>query len=244
MFKKAQIALFILLCLSTTAFAEIKAVIFDFGGVIANVDRSQLTNFLKDSFPISEEEANKLLQAWHTDINEGKDEKQFWNHYAVSVNSSLSPDWLSRFEKVQENALRPFPEMLAAIQQLKRHGYRVGLLSNVTPQHAAIIRKLGYYNLFDPLLLSCDIGVRKPDPKAFEIMLKALSPLQPQEVLFVDDQKVNTDAAEKLGIQVIHLLRPQNIFCYLQEKGINLAVLKNLSRSNLARFGLQFLKHE
>ncbi|MCH9704245.1 MAG: alpha/beta fold hydrolase, partial [Chlamydiae bacterium] len=61
----------------------------------------------------------------------------------------------------------------------------------------------GYYEGFDPLILSTEIGVRKPDPEAYRIMLKKLG-LKPHEVLFIDDRIENIAAARALGIETHH----------------------------------------
>lgn len=202
----------------------IKAVVFDFGGVVASVDRTQLINFMKESFPISDEEANHLLQAWAIHLRKEKDEMQFWEKYASSVNMQLPPHWLSRFHQIQACALQAIPETLQAIFKLKEQGYLVALLSNVTKEHAAIIRSLGYYTLFQPTLLSYQIGVRKPNPKAFKILLEELC-FPPEQILFIDDQNANVRAAEKFGIRGIHFIHPEKLEAELQNQGIYLNCL-------------------
>lgn len=65
-------------------------------------------------------------------------------------------------------------------------------------------------SLIPTTLLSYEIGVRKPHPQAYEILLQQLS-LPPEQILFIDDQNVNVQAAEKLGIQSIHFIHPEKL---------------------------------
>jgi putative hydrolase of the HAD superfamily len=60
--------------------------------------------------------------------------------------------------------------------------------------------ELGRY--FDVFLSSCYLGLRKPDPKIFELALDVLQ-RDAEEVLFIDDRQGNCDAAEALGIHAI-----------------------------------------
>jgi putative hydrolase of the HAD superfamily len=60
--------------------------------------------------------------------------------------------------------------------------------------------EMGRY--FDVFLSSCYLGLRKPDPKIFELALDVLQ-RDPEEVAFIDDRQGNCDAAEALGIHAI-----------------------------------------
>lgn len=93
------------------------------------------------------------------------------------------------------------------VKILQRRGYRTAMLSDVTQYQAEIIRKMGYYDLFSPLLLSYEIGVKKPNPEAFRILLKTLN-LPASSVLFIDDRTENVEAAKKEGIDSIQFTSP------------------------------------
>ena len=84
------------------------------------------------------------------------------------------------------------------------------MLSDVTQYQAKIIRKMGYYDLFQPALLSYEIGVEKPHSEAFEILLKKLH-LPPAAVVFVDDKSENVVAAKRQGIDVIQFISPKQL---------------------------------
>ena len=101
-------------------------------------------------------------------------------------------------------------EMRALVKFYKELGYRIALLSNVTAERAALLRSQGFYNDFSPALLSCEIGVDKPDPKAYQILLDTLQ-VSPENCIFIDDKSVNIEAAKALGIDAILFLSPQQV---------------------------------
>lgn len=216
---RKHLLLFILLLIHTAAHPAIKAVVFDFGGVVATTEQRLIVEFLMGSFPISVKETNWLLAKWTLHLRHEGDEREFWENYATSLDLELPPDWLAQFHHTQACALHPIPETLDAIMKLQQQGYSTAMLSNVTVQHAAIIRKLGYYNLFHPTLLSYEIGVRKPHARAYRLLLEQLS-LPPSEILFIDDQNANVRAARRLGIHGIHFTRPEKLERALQNHGV------------------------
>lgn len=67
--------------------------------------------------------------------------------------------------------------------------------------------------------ISCDDKLRKPDKKAFELILERLK-VRPEESIFIDDKQENIDAAEKLGIKTILFENNNDFFAYLNIIGI------------------------
>jgi len=100
---------------------------------------------------------------------------------------------------------------LQILQQLQLD-YDMFLLSNTNIIHEVAYNKIvketcGYENLnyfFDKVYLSHRIGMRKPNAEAFEIILKEHN-LKPKHTLFIDDSIQHIEAANKLGIQTIHI---------------------------------------
>jgi len=102
-----------------------------------------------------------------------------------------------------ERFIHPIPGMLALIEELKAAGYQTAMLSNTVPWHAEAIRELGLYRPFSPVVLSYEIGYRKPNPKAYEILLQKLG-RPPEETLFIDNKEENVVAARKAGMHAVH----------------------------------------
>ena len=100
------------------------------------------------------------------------------------------------------------------------------MLSDVTQYQAEIVRKIGYYDLFSPVLLSYEIGVKKPNPEAFKILLEKLQK-PASSVIFIDDKIENVEAARNFGIDSIHFTNPGQLKKELTDKGLSLENLDN-----------------
>jgi HAD superfamily hydrolase (TIGR01509 family) len=94
----------------------------------------------------------------------------------------------------------PMPGMAELVEALaKRH--RLVLLSNVDEYYWRVVRGMQpELGRFDRVLLSCDLGLAKPDPEIFRRASEAAG-VAPQRCLLVDDTQVNVDAAAALGFR-------------------------------------------
>jgi len=92
------------------------------------------------------------------------------------------------------------PGIAELIENIRRSGLICCLATNQQHNRAAFMkRRLGYDALFDKQFYSCEMGVTKPDAAYFESILLNLENT-PDEVLFVDDNEPNVEAAKVLGI--------------------------------------------
>lgn len=94
-------------------------------------------------------------------------------------------------------------EMVDVLRQLRARGYAVGMLTNNVKEWEPHWRAmLPVEDVFDAVLNSCDIGVRKPDPAMYELAERRFG-LAPQECLLIDDLPENTAGARARGWQTI-----------------------------------------
>jgi putative hydrolase of the HAD superfamily len=96
---------------------------------------------------------------------------------------------------------RPDEEMLAAVASARAAGVRTGLVSNSWGTRRYDRGMLA--RLFDAVVISGEVGVRKPQPRIYELGAAAVA-LGPQDCVFVDDLRVNVDAARALGMATVH----------------------------------------
>lgn len=104
----------------------------------------------------------------------------------------------------RELRLEPRPRLLVHIQNIRRRGIRVALLTNTFRGFAGIRQSAGVPDeMFDMTIESWRERVRKPDP---EIFLRALNYINSDasRCLFLDDELLNVQVAAKLGFRVIH----------------------------------------
>ena len=193
---------------------NIKAIIFDLGGVILNIDYNKtskaFTNLGVKNFDemYSQKNANPLFH----DLEEGKiNAEEFYNAFRTSSQLKLTDQQI----KTAWNAilLRYREEALQTLATIKNK-YRLYLLSNTNSIHHKEFNKIfedqigsGSINdYFDKAYYSHEIKNRKPDKEAYEYVLKENN-LSASETLFIDDSIQNIDAAKALGLQTIFLDR-------------------------------------
>ena len=91
------------------------------------------------------------------------------------------------------------------------------LTNNFTRAEAVLsVEVAAIYALFDAVLESRVLGVRKPDPRFYELACEALS-VQPNECVFLDDLGVNLKPARALGMHTIKVADPDEAVAELEE---------------------------
>lgn len=85
------------------------------------------------------------------------------------------------------------------VGELKRAGYRLYVLSNMSREFIDFLRRADVYALFDGEVVSCEEGTVKPEPRIYRILLDRYG-LDPAETLFIDDRAANIAAAREAGI--------------------------------------------
>jgi len=96
--------------------------------------------------------------------------------------------------------LEYIPEMTRAVEALRRHGVRTGVLSN--SWWYPMYDRPFYARAFDVQVVSGKVGVRKPDPAIFERGVRELG-VAPQRIVFVDDFEENLPPARALGMTAV-----------------------------------------
>ena len=92
------------------------------------------------------------------------------------------------------------PFMAALVLRAKRAGLRTGLLSN---SWGNTYPREGWDQMFDAVVISGEVGMRKPEPEIFAHVLDLLG-VRAEETVFVDDLQQNVDAADALGLVGVH----------------------------------------
>ncbi len=90
------------------------------------------------------------------------------------------------------------PGMEKLLAELKAAGYGIYLLSNASTAQHQYWPKFDMSRLFDGKLISCDLGIVKPNPEIYRIFTDRFQ-LKPDECLFVDDLTANVAAAISCG---------------------------------------------
>jgi putative hydrolase of the HAD superfamily len=94
-------------------------------------------------------------------------------------------------------------EVWGLAAEFHRAGGRAALLSNSGPEVMARVRADHPLEArFDAVVISCEVGLAKPDPRIYRLCLERLG-LPPQEALFVDDRLDNIEAAALVGLRTV-----------------------------------------
>ena len=111
-----------------------------------------------------------------------------------SVNRALRPQLLDAYLQ-----LDPFPDVRAALGELKARGARLAILSNGTPQMlAAAVEAAGFASLFDAVLSVEAVGVFKPRPAVYALVTARMA-VQPSAVAFVSSNRWDVMGAVAFG---------------------------------------------
>jgi putative hydrolase of the HAD superfamily len=107
-----------------------------------------------------------------------------------------------QFRAVYESVLTPNLAVFPLVERLVARG-RVGLCSNTSAVHWELERRrLPFASRLDPVIVSYEVGVMKPDPAIFHALASAAG-VPAQLVLFVDDRAENVDGAKRAGLEAV-----------------------------------------
>lgn len=204
---------------ASSLLAAPQAVVFDWGNVIGFNDRSVVVDFMCDAFCFSEDEFESANLEKRKAMKSGKTDVDFWIEFAQKRGVQLPKDWSGQYTAVLKKSVGADPNMYTLIDQLKENGVRVGMLSNIDDRYTKLIRDFGFYKPFEPCLLSCEMGLEKPDPKAYELLLKTIN-LPAEEIVFIDDKEENVEAAKAMGIDAILFTSEPQLRGELNKRGV------------------------
>lgn len=199
------------------AIDNVKAIVFDFGNVIINIDLDRSFQAFADlTFKsvskiktlFSEAEIFKKYETGFYSDDEFRDVIRQTLSYPLN-DEEIDAAWNALLLDVPK-------ERIDYIENL-RYKYPVFLLSNTNGIH---IDKCSQYfrtqhnipdfkKLFTEVFLSYKMGLWKPDYQIYQKMLDKID-FKPEEVLFVDDNQDNIDAAKDLGINAIKINPPES----------------------------------
>ena len=190
----------------------IEAVISDFGGV--------LTSPLLDSFAAFQNSSGISMQAlgeamgslWERDgahplfeLETGRlSEREFLTRLGSELTARLGhPVEMHSFGTEYFQHLHPNEPVIDYMRSLRARGYRMAICTNNVREWEKLWRPmLPVDEIFEVVVDSGFVGMRKPEPEIYALTLERLG-VSPAEALFVDDIELNCDAARDLGIRSV-----------------------------------------
>jgi putative hydrolase of the HAD superfamily len=198
----------------------LRVVISDFGGVLTTPLLRSFAAF-QDQTGISGEALGRAMQSIAEregehplfELERGRlSEADFLEGLRTELEADLGhrPE-MHGFKEIYFDALDPNEPMIELMRRLRDRGLRMALLTNNVREWEPLWRSmLPVDEIFELIVDSAFVGMRKPEPEIYELTLErlrereGLADLAPGECLFIDDVEVNVDAARELGFAVVH----------------------------------------
>ena len=180
---------------------SIHAVFFDYGGVLAEEGFRNTLQALAREQRLNVNLAEEGMQAVYDSgfvLGLGS-ESDFWALLRQRTGLKGSDKELT--QRVLDG-FRLRPGMLALVRQLRQEGFLVGLLSDQTEWLDRLDDEYRFYREFDRLYISYQLGKGKRDPSLYDDIARDLG-LEPQQILFIDDNPGNIKRAASRGWQTI-----------------------------------------
>jgi epoxide hydrolase-like predicted phosphatase len=184
----------------------VKAILFDYGGVLTEPVQVMFAALATECGAETADLAALLVGAyddgdhpWHQ-VERGEigfDELCRWgteegNRRGWRLDLTRLPDHMA--------ALEMRPAVAARIVDLRRRGYLTAVVTNNAKEFGPVWKGQLDFDLFDVVVDSSDVGIRKPDPRIYRLTLERLGGIAPEDAVLLDDFEVNLDAARAIGL--------------------------------------------
>jgi 2-haloacid dehalogenase len=183
---------------------NIQTIVFDIGGVLIDWNPRYLyKKLLKEENEIEFFLNNICTAEWNAQQDAGRPFRD-----GVALLQQQYPQYAGLIEAYD----RRWEEMLGEadwetvkiFDEIKQRGMPVYALTNWSAEKFPLAKqRYDFLNWFDGILVSGEVGLKKPDLKIFRLMLDKYQ-LDAAQTIFIDDVKANVVAASQLGLQIIH----------------------------------------
>ena len=202
--------------------SQIRALIFDFGGVLMRT----MTDAPRREFerrmglpPGRFDEVAYQSPLWDATQLGQVTYEQFWQDVGRRLGLDLSLEEAGKLGNTFWSGDRLDEELMAFIRRLRERGYRTAMLSNAPSYLCDFVEGLGIAADFDVLVVSGCEGVMKPDPAIYRLTLERLG-VAPVEAVFIDDRPENIAAARQVGMPAVRFRGLAPLRRWLRELGI------------------------
>jgi len=182
----------------------VRAVVWDLGGVILRTMDWSRRSAWEDRLGLPRMQLTRLVfesdASRRATLGQASDD-DVWASVAAAL--SLDPATLQQLRHEYFADDRIDARLMDFIRQL-RSRVRVGMITNAWPSiRRALETTFAIADAFDPLVVSAEEGIAKPDPRIYQLTLERLG-LEPAQAVFVDDFEDNVAGARWVGMQAVH----------------------------------------
>lgn len=189
----------------------IKNIVFDIGNVILKFNPKEYFSNMFENEEIGNTMCDLIMQS------------EIWKQYDLGncTLEEVKEDFVNKVPSLKNEIckmldlwlpiLQPIEYTFKKIEELKKQGYSIYLLSNLSEDAFAYIDK--EYHLFemvDGYIVSFKEHLAKPEVQIYELLVSRYH-LQKEECVFLDDMKVNVEAARSFGMKGIHFKEEKQV---------------------------------
>lgn len=199
---------------------DIKAVVFDLGGVLLDWDPRYLYGkLIADPAELADFLGRICTPRWHLDHDLGGDTEQSCRELAAE-HPDLADLIMAWSRRSEEMIAGQFDDAIAVLEEVKAAGFTCLALSNMEADKFLLRKaRFGFLDLFDGIVISGTEGVAKPDRAIFEILLSRYD-LEPGATVFIDDVPANVAVARQMGIVTVHYTTAGQLRRDLEDLGL------------------------
>lgn len=195
-------------------YEQVDTVILDVGGVICTPSRmTQFVEWAVLNYGVDEASFRESVRQKRGELFREEITEDDFFESMTEMGIPLSADEI-KLAYVSPNT--PNPEMLALLSELKERGVVLAILSNSIPITTAKVRE-DLAGVFDVEIFSDEVGLRKPDPRIWEMALEKLGK-NPEQCLYIDDKGKNLSVPSEMGMAVEEFASPEELRKVLRDK--------------------------
>jgi putative hydrolase of the HAD superfamily len=190
-----------------------RAVVFDLWQTLVPWDVEESKRFHRELADAVGVEPERFWESWISathlpDRNTGPLAEHFRALFAeLGVDPDLEVVLTMRRERARRS-LTPRPEALPTLEELRRRGHLLGMISVCTEDVPQVWDDTPLGREFDAALFSCEVGISKPDPRIYELCCRRLD-VEASDCLFVGDgANDELPGAERVGMTSVQLRAP------------------------------------
>ena len=203
---------------------NIKAVVFDYGQVITYPQDPGTMDILAELAGVERVKLVSSLWALRGDYDKGVISSYVYFKKVLAYNDVIVDDGV--IHKMAEIDMESWkninPDTVALMEDLKKAGYLLGILSNMPGEFLVSARKtMPVFSLPDFSLFSCDVKLIKPDEAIYRKLL-SMAGVKNGELVFFDDIPENVKSARAIGIEAFVWKNPENARRELKSLGVRL----------------------
>lgn len=176
--------------------------LFDYGMVISTAPEDRDWDLLEDALGMPVRQDESPYWQHREDFDAGRlSSQEYWAKVAGTEVSEGTVSRLDSLDALQWSHLNL--DTLDVLEDLSRQGHQLAVLSNMPVAMADEFSSQPWTQYFERLFFSGHLGLIKPNPEIFRRIAQELD-ASPEDIVFVDDKKVNVEAAAAEGYQTVH----------------------------------------